>query len=68
MTMGEIRNATVEQRTDVAQIGDVVVELDRTTQQNAALAEQSAAAAESLKTQGEQLVSAMSFFRIAARA
>jgi methyl-accepting chemotaxis protein-1 (serine sensor receptor) len=50
----------------VAQVGQSVTELDQATQQNAALAEQSAAAAESLKVQGQQLAQAMTFFKVTA--
>jgi methyl-accepting chemotaxis protein len=49
-------------------VGQSVAELDRATQQNAALAEQSAAAAESLKAQGQQLAQAMTFFKVDAQA
>jgi methyl-accepting chemotaxis protein len=65
--MGEIRHASSEQTAGVSQVGQAVTELDRATQQNAALAEQSAAAAESLKLQGRQLVEAMAFFRLEGR-
>jgi methyl-accepting chemotaxis protein len=40
--------------------------MDQTTQQNAALVEESAAAAESLLTQAAQLVDAVAVFRLAA--
>ena len=62
--MTEIRMAGGEQSAGVAQVGQTVAGLDQATQQNAALAEQSAAAAESLKSQGQQLVEAMSFFKL----
>jgi methyl-accepting chemotaxis protein len=39
--------------------------MDQATQQNAALVEESAAAADSLKTQAQQLVTAVSVFRLA---
>jgi methyl-accepting chemotaxis protein len=39
--------------------------MDQTTQQNAALVEQSAAAAESLKSQAQQLVQAVAVFKLA---
>ena len=61
----EIREASVAQTAGVDQIGQAIVELDRGTQQNAALAEQSAAAAESLKGQGRHLMEAIAFFRLA---
>ena len=62
--MGEIRSASAEQSSGVAQVGQAVARLDQATQQNAALAEQSAASAESLKAQGQQLIEAMSFFKL----
>jgi len=64
--MGEIRSASQDQSMGVAQVGSVVADLDRATQQNAALAEQSAAAAEGLKNQGRALVEAISVFRLEA--
>jgi methyl-accepting chemotaxis protein len=39
--------------------------MDQTTQQNAALVEQSSAAAESLRQQAAQLLNAVSVFRLA---
>jgi len=67
-TMAQIRTSSVEQSAGVEQVGQSVAELDRATQQNAALAEQSAAAAESLKAQGQQLAQAMTFFKVNAQA
>ncbi|MBV8469328.1 MAG: HAMP domain-containing protein [Burkholderiaceae bacterium] len=61
--VGEISNASIEQNQGIGQIGDAVNQLDQVTQQNAALVEESAAAAESLKHQAEQLVQAVSQFR-----
>jgi methyl-accepting chemotaxis protein len=66
--MGEISAASAEQSAGVGQVGEAVSEMDRTTQQNAALVEESAAAAESLKAQATRLVEAVSVFRIAADA
>jgi methyl-accepting chemotaxis protein len=63
--INEISSATHEQTQGISQIGDAVNQLDQVTQQNAALVEQSAAAAESLKTQAATLVSAVSVFRLA---
>jgi len=64
--VGEISAASVEQSEGVRQVGDAVNQMDRTTQQNAALVEQSAAAAESLKHQAHQLVEAVAVFRLGA--
>ena len=63
--VGEISSASEEQSRGVAQVGDAVSEMDRVTQQNAALVEESAAAADSLKQQAHQLVQAVSSFRLA---
>jgi methyl-accepting chemotaxis protein len=62
--VGEISTASVEQRTGVAQAGDAVSHMDSATQQNAALVEQSAAAAKSLAEQAQNLVRAVSVFRL----
>ncbi|MBK7531039.1 methyl-accepting chemotaxis protein [Piscinibacter sp.] len=64
--MGEISSASSEQSAGVAQIGEAVGQLDQTTQQNAALVEESAAAAESLRTQADRLVQAVAVFRLSA--
>jgi hypothetical protein len=61
--MGEISAASREQSQGVSQIGDAVNQMDTVTQQNAALVEQSAAAADSLKVQAQQLVTAVAVFR-----
>ena len=62
--LSEISSATEEQTTGIGQINDAVLQLDQVTQQNAALVEESAAAAESLKQQAARLVSAVSVFRL----
>jgi methyl-accepting chemotaxis protein len=49
----------------VAQVGQAVSQLDHNTQQNAALVEESAAAAESLRSQADQLVQAVAVFQLA---
>lgn len=61
--VSEISAASVQQSQGVAQIGEAVTQMDRSTQQNAALVEESAAAAESLRDQARQLVSAVAVFR-----
>jgi methyl-accepting chemotaxis protein len=63
--MGEISAASTQQSSGVAQVGDAVNQMDQTTQQNAALVEESAAAAMSLKSQAEQLVKAVAAFKLA---
>jgi methyl-accepting chemotaxis protein len=63
--MAEISAASTEQSTGVAQVGEAITQMDQTTQQNAALVEESAAAAESLKEQAQQLVQAVAVFKLA---
>jgi len=66
--MGEISAASAEQSAGVAQVGEAVTQMDKATQQNAALVEESAAAAESMRNQAQQLVEAVSVFKVAGRA
>jgi len=63
--MGEISAASTEQSSGVNQVGQAVTLMDQATQQNAALVEQSAAAAESLRQQASQLVQAVAVFKLA---
>ncbi|MDO8376602.1 MAG: methyl-accepting chemotaxis protein, partial [Aquabacterium sp.] len=63
--MGEINAASAEQGAGVMQVGEAVTLMDQATQQNAALVEQSAAAASSLKTQAAQMVDAVAVFKLA---
>ncbi len=62
--VGEISSASVQQSSGVQQVGEAVSQMDRVTQQNAALVEESAAAAESLKNQAQQLVQAVAVFKL----
>ena len=62
--ISEISTATQEQTTGIGQVSDAVAQLDQVTQQNAALVEESAAAAESLKVQARQLVEVVAVFRL----
>ena len=62
--VGEISAASSEQSQGVAQIGEAVTQMDQTTQQNAALVEESAAAADSLSKQAQDLVNAVAVFKI----
>jgi methyl-accepting chemotaxis protein len=64
----EISAATQEQNGGIQQVGDAVTHLDQVTQQNAALVEESAAAAESLNSQAQQLAKLVSQFRVSAAA
>ncbi|WP_274370673.1 methyl-accepting chemotaxis protein [Morganella morganii] len=64
--MSEIASASDEQSRGIDQVGVAVTEMDRVTQQNAALVEQSAAAAASLEEQAGRLTQAVSVFHIQA--
>jgi len=62
--IGEISASSDEQSRGIGQIGDAVTQLDQVTQQNAALVEESAAAAESLKHQAMQLADTVAAFKL----
>jgi len=62
--IGEITSASAEQSAGIGQINGSVGELDQMTQQNAALVEESAAAAESLKAQTATLAEVIATFRL----
>jgi len=62
--IGEITAAASEQSDGIGQVNNAVVQLDQMTQQNAALVEESAAAAESLKDQAHRLTEVVSVFRL----
>ena len=66
--MGEISAASSEQSQGVAQVGEAVTQMDQTTQQNAALVEESAAAAGALRKQAHDLVQAVAVFQLPASA
>ena len=62
--VGEISSSSTEQATGVAQVVEAVAQIDQTTQQNAALVEEMAAAADSLRSQAQQLVHTVSAFKL----
>jgi uncharacterized phage infection (PIP) family protein YhgE len=62
--MGEISSASAEQSAGVAQVGEAVTHMDQATQQNAALVEEMAAAASSLKSQAQELVQVVATFKL----
>ena len=66
--IADISHASREQSTGVAQVGEAVGNMDQATQQNAALVEQMAAAAESLRQQSDELVGVVSIFRLPGQA
>ena len=63
--MGEISAASTEQSQGIEQVNRAIAQMDETTQQNAALVEEAAAAAESLRDQAQGLAEAVSVFRLA---
>ncbi|MCZ8293174.1 MAG: methyl-accepting chemotaxis protein, partial [Hylemonella sp.] len=63
--MAEISAASTEQSQGVSQIGEAITNMDQTTQQNAALVEEMAAAASSLKGQAQDLVESVAVFKLA---
>jgi methyl-accepting chemotaxis protein len=62
--MGQISAASKEQSQGVSQVGDAVKQMDQVTQQNAALVEEMAAAASSLKSQADDLVQTVAVFKL----
>jgi methyl-accepting chemotaxis protein len=63
--MAQIKHASAEQHAGIVACSQAVVQMDHGTQQNAALVEQVAAAAQALQEQSAQLESAVSRFKIA---
>ena len=63
--MGEVASGSNEQSQGIAQVNQAVTLLDQATQQNAALVEQSSAAASSLRDQAQRLQAAVGVFRLA---
>lgn len=62
--MSEIAAASNEQASGIDEVGKAVVQMDEMTQQNAALVEEAAAAAESLQSQADQLFERISTFKL----
>ena len=60
----QISRATAEQTTGISQVGNAVSQLDQVTQQNAALVEESAAEAESLRHQAAWLANVVEVFKL----
>jgi methyl-accepting chemotaxis protein len=61
--MAEITAASAEQTSGIEQVNVAVVQMDQVTQQNAALVEEAAAAAEAMQDQAARLAQAVSVFR-----
>ncbi|MFJ9451960.1 methyl-accepting chemotaxis protein [Herbaspirillum sp. NPDC101397] len=62
--VAEISAASMEQRTGIEEINRAITQMDGVTQQNAALVEQAAAAAQSMQEQAERLSQAVSIFKL----
>ncbi|MDD5755400.1 MAG: methyl-accepting chemotaxis protein, partial [Methylococcales bacterium] len=61
--MSDIASASIEQNAGIDQVHQAVTQMDNVTQQNAALVEQAAAAAESLEEQTRSLASEIAHFK-----
>ena len=62
--MHDISAATHEQNTGIAQVNQAIIGMDDVTQQNAALVEQAAAAAQAMQEQARQLAQVVGLFRL----
>ena len=62
--MSEISAASVEQSTGIEQVNQAITQMDEVTQQNAALVEEAAAAAEALEDQARTLAEVVSGFKV----
>jgi len=62
--MTQISNASEEQSLGIAQVNDAITQMDQVTQQNAALVEEAAAAAESMQEQSAKLADVVSVFKL----
>jgi methyl-accepting chemotaxis protein len=62
--VSEIAAASEEQSAGIGQVNTAIVEMDRVTQQNAALVEEAAAAADVMREQASQLASVVATFRL----
>ncbi|MYM39163.1 methyl-accepting chemotaxis protein [Pseudoduganella sp. CY13W] len=62
--MSEIANASQEQSAGIEQVNHSIIEMDAMTQQNAALVEEAAAAAQSLQDQANELARVVSIFKL----
>ena len=62
--MGEISAATGEQTLGIEQVNEAISQMDQTTQQNASLVEEAAAASETLQRQAAELAAAVRVFKL----
>jgi methyl-accepting chemotaxis protein len=63
--IAEIAAASQEQSIGIEQVNDAIMKMDDVTQQNTALVEEAAAAAESMMEQADELMNAVSVFQLA---
>jgi methyl-accepting chemotaxis protein len=62
--ISEIAAASQEQSVGIEQVNDAIMKMDDVTQQNTALVEEAAAAAESMMEQADELMNAVSVFQL----
>ncbi|WP_426076927.1 methyl-accepting chemotaxis protein [Janthinobacterium sp. PSPC3-1] len=62
--IGEITDASEEQRVGIEQVNEAITQMDQVTQQNAALVEEAAAAANAMQEQAQQLSQSVQVFRL----
>jgi hypothetical protein len=62
--LNEISSASQEQSAGIGQVNDAVAQMDTVTQQNAALVEEAAAAAQAMQEQAQRLLEAVAVFRL----
>lgn len=64
--IGDITTASVAQEAGIGQVNRAIVEMDGVTQKNAALVEEAAAAAESMRQQADRLSEVVGVFKVVA--
>lgn len=62
--MAQIRDASLEQRNGIGQVNQTIVQMDASTQQNAAMVEEATASARALEAQAEVLAEAVAVFQL----
>ncbi|VAX30452.1 Methyl-accepting chemotaxis sensor/transducer protein [hydrothermal vent metagenome] len=62
--IGEISAASAEQTTGIEEVNKAIMQMDETTQQNAALVEEATSASQSIKDQAQDLVEQVEFFQL----
>ncbi|MCM2564243.1 MULTISPECIES: methyl-accepting chemotaxis protein [Janthinobacterium] len=62
--MAEIAQASEEQRSGIEQVNQAIAQMDQVTQQNAALVEEAAAAADALQEQAQELNQVVGVFKL----